>query len=80
MRALGWICIIAAPFISSLGILAGFQDRWTYAELCGEGLSSYCTQDDSIRKLLKWLIASGIILGFGIFMLMKRRPPRETLG
>ena len=79
MKALGWICIIAAPFISSLGILAGFQDRWTYAELCGEGLAAYCTRDDSLRKILTWLIAAGIVLGLGIVMLTKRRPPPEGL-
>ena len=71
MRALGWLCVILAPVIFTLGNLIARESTRAY-ELCRRGHEAACLQDGATAAWTGLAISLGL-LAFGILVLVTRR-------
>ena len=72
MRALGWLCVILAPVIFTLGNLVARENIRAY-ELCRRGHIAACLQNITTAAWGGLAISLGLLV-FGILILVIRRP------
>jgi hypothetical protein len=70
MRALGWLCVILAPMIFTLGNLVARENIRAY-ELCRRGHVMACLQDSTAAAWTGLAISLGLLV-FGILILVTR--------